>query len=62
MKSEAHRRNNDAGFDYVKTGGFFNGGIAVEFGRRQPLNWRASIVSHDMSSLDYYNIEELLDA
>src|SRR6266446_8339181 len=26
----------------------------------QPLDWRALARSHDMSSLDYYNIEELL--
>ena len=27
-----------------------------------PLDWRASVVSHHMGSLDYYNIEELLTA
>src|SRR6266550_701560 len=46
--------NEGAGYKWL-----FNGGSPL-YSHAQPLNWRALARSHDMNSLDYYKIEELL--
>jgi len=47
-------------FGFVKVEGFFSGSRGRCIRVPQPLNCRALAKSHDMTSLDYYKIEELL--